>query len=391
MSSDRNTDLDAAEYLRELFARFRPRIVDGPLFDFSRLHSGSSVFCEVTPISANEVSGIVQIAGAHRVPLRTRGRGHALNGSSLPQKSELVVNTRELTGASHEPDGTVSVGAGMVLWDVDHWLRTEGCALPVLNDGYPGPSVGGFVAAGGFGPGSATAGGFWNNVAEVTIVKGDGRIEQLRRGTALFPWLFGSMGQLGIFVEAKLDIVDCADVPPLAGSGQRGVAREVMPAAQQSTFGPGIPDEAGRLFWFTLFVPEASLDHARVQLDSLEIRHPNTFALRNRYTYLITHREIVAPLIWPYSSPCNAVGSWGILNDVTAHGIEGMLAFDSDFTEIALANGYRRYVQSEVPHGPALYERYFGLEVYSHFRILKREHDPRNLFNRGWVFAPCGG
>jgi FAD/FMN-containing dehydrogenase len=220
------TDLEAARCLQKLFARFRAHIVECPLFDFSRLRTGAQVFCGVTPTSAREVSSIVQLAGEHAVPLRTRGNGHALNGSSLPRHAELVVHTRGLTEALYHPDGSVSVGAGAVLWSVDAWLRTKGCSLPVLNDGYAGPSVGGYVAAGGFGPGSAIAGGFWDNVAEITMVDGEGRVQRIRREAPLFPWLFGSMGQLGIIVRAKLDIVaraaataGCRFRP--AGSGRR--------------------------------------------------------------------------------------------------------------------------------------------------------------------------
>jgi FAD/FMN-containing dehydrogenase len=347
-----------------------------PLSDFSKLQSGVPVFCEVAPKSAHEVSGIVKLALRHGVSLRTRGNGHALNGSSLPQPDELVVHTRELTEVTYQPDGTVSAGAGVILWPLDAQLRARGWTLPVINDGYAGPSVGGFVAAGGFGPGSRLAGGFWDNVAEITMVDGDGRIRRLPREDPLFPWVFGSMGQLGTIVDAKLDVRACAAAAPAKGAEP--------PAAKP-------PGEAGRLFWFTLFVPESNLDHALAELDSLELRRPDTFAFRNRYTYFIAHRRVVAPLVWPHPTPCYAVGSWGILNDTTPQGIEKVLAFDADFMQIALRNGYRRYVQSELPSGPALYERYFGSQVFSQFRALKQAHDPANVLNRGWVFALPNG
>ncbi len=236
LSSDRPTNIEAADYLEKLFGAFRPCIVTDALFDFSRLHSGYPRFCEVSPIS------IVQLAGEHGIPLRTRGRGHALNGSSLPQKSELTVNTRNLTKASLQPDGTVAVGGGAVLWMVDEWLRTAGLSLPVVNDGYAGPSVGGFVAAGGFGPGSATAGGFWNNVSELTIVGGQGQIQRLGRDAPLFPWLFGAMGQLGIIVEAKLDTVARATALPVAGSEQLEALEGIVPDGQKTSSAPITPD-----------------------------------------------------------------------------------------------------------------------------------------------------
>ena len=77
--------------------------------------------------------------------------------------------------------------------------------------------MGGFVAAGGFGPGSRTAGGFSNNVAELTMVDGRGRLQRLSRDEALIPWLFGAMGQLGIVVEAQLEVTVRPNAAPLAG------------------------------------------------------------------------------------------------------------------------------------------------------------------------------
>lgn len=370
--------LKTAERLREIFAPYRPLIVPDPIWDFSRLHRGAPLFCQVSPGSAEQVSGIVRLARDHGIALRTRGNGHALNGSSVPKAGELVIGTRELTRVSQPMDGTITAGAGTVLWSLDAQVKARRWSLPVMNDGYAGPSVGGFIAAGGFGPGSRIAGGFWNNVEEVTLVDGEGQIRKVSVDDSLFPWLFGSMGQLGVVVEAKLDVVALAAVPPV---GDCGVPDQQIPRISLAA-----PDEAGRLFWFTLFVPESGLEQARAQLEALEPSHTGTFSFRNRYTYLLAHKRVVAPLVWPYPTSCYAVGSWGILNGVTASTIQRVLQFDADFMEIALANGFRRYVQSELPSGPAFYERYFGPEFYSRFRALKQAHDPGNLFNQGWVF-----
>jgi FAD/FMN-containing dehydrogenase len=385
-NSDRDGDAEAAERLHGLFGQFRPRMVKGPLVDFSRLHRGARTFCEVSPVSALETSEIVRLAGQYGVPVRTRGCGHTLNGSSLPRHGELLVSTRALIHARLQSDGTIYTGAGDVLWHVDSLIRAQGCALPVVNDGYAGPSVGGYVAAGGFGPGSRTAGGFWENVAELTVVDGQGAIHRLSREAPLFPWLFGSMGQLGIIVEARLETVPQTAVSAFDDHGRLTVdskppaAEQLAPSAQES------PDEAGKLFWFTLFVDESHLDDAHARLDSLELRYSTVFTFLRRYAYFIAHRHTAAPLIWPQATPFYAVGSWGTPKDGVSTDRSGVLEFDTEFTEMALAHGYRRYVQSEVPCGPHLYERCFGSEVYSRFRELKQHQDPDHLLNRGWVF-----
>jgi FAD/FMN-containing dehydrogenase len=367
-----------AEKLQKLFADFKPRVVKQPLSDFARLHTSVDRFCELSPRSAEEVADIVGLAAALGIPLRTRGNGHALNGSSLPRAGELVISTSELTAVAHLGVDSISVGAGAILWDLNDSLRSRGLYLPVINDGYRGPSVGGYVAAGGFGPGSATAGGFWNNVASLTIVDGRGALQRPKRNDALFPWIFGAMGQLGIVVEAELDVATCDEAIPLGRARDLHPSRDVPDRKAE--------DEAGRLFWFTLFVRSADLDEARARLKTLEQEHPATFAFRNRYTYFIHHRRIVAPLLWPAGVDCYAVGSWGIVHDAKPNLLERILAFDHAFTELAMSAGYRRYLQSEVPAGPALYSRYFGADLYARFRAHKDKQDPSELFNRGWVF-----
>jgi FAD/FMN-containing dehydrogenase len=383
MSTARSADLEQAERLCQLFGDFRPRISANPLFDFSTLHRSQPVFCEVSPTSAQEVSSLVQVAAREGISLRIRGKGHALNGSSLPRAAELVVQTQKLTHMTGGDDGTISVGAGAVLWNLDAELRKNGCSLPVLNAGYAGPSVGGFVAAGGFGPGSRFAGGFWNNVAEITIVNGHGVIQRIARADPLFPWLFGSMGQLGITVEARLDIRTSVSEIMIPGpSSAENTTHVEAPTSLNCESG-----RADRLFWFTLFVHEGQVPEARARLDALELRHSKTFSYRDRYTYFIAHRKVVAPLIWPQSTPCFAVGSWGRFNDLSASGIQRLMAFEADFMKVALRNGYKRYIQSEMACGPQLYEYCFGSEAYNKLRHLKQIQDPQHLINHGWVFV----
>jgi len=383
-----------AKSLCEIFREFGASLISEPISDFSRLHESSAHFCEVRPTSTEALSQIVRVAANHGIPIRTRGNGHTLNGSSLPQSHELMVRTLSLSHISDPSEGSVSVGAGCVIRDLQAWLRTRGYALPVLNAGRAGPTVGGYAAAGGFGPGSANAGGFWDNVSELTAVDGEGRVRVIARTDPLFPWLFGAMGQLGIITAAKLDIASESNSNSDSGADSVTHRRKYRAPQYESAFVQEPPamlassrDEAGKLFWFSLFVPASSVSEASMLLDDLERRHPNLFQLRDRYTYLIRHRNVVAPLIWPSPTSCYAVGTWGLLNDASPSRIDDVLAFDAEFMSIAIAKRYRRYVQSEAPSGPGFYRQYFGKTIYANFQARKAEVDPRQLLNRGWVFS----
>ena len=360
-------DPAAPECLLELFAAFRPRLVTEPLTDFSRLHLSTSSFCEVAPVSVDEVAGLVLLARQHNIPLRVRGQGHALNGSNLPQPGELVLQTRRLSWVRYEELGTVTAGAGIGLWTLRDLLNAEQFTLPVVNDGFSGPSVGGFIAAGGFGPGSASYGGFWENVAELVIAAAHGLL-RVKRGDPLFPWLFGSMGQLGLVVESKLDLV-----PAGPGASPRypdglSISCDDLGRASLGASGPP-PEESGtRLYWFTLFVPESRLEEARAHLGRLEAKHAGVFQYRERYCYLIHGRGRVVPsLVYPEAHSFFAIGIWGFHEDGTPTGIESLNSFEADFMQLALEQGFRRYLQSELSGGPDSYRRYFAPAILTRF------------------------
>lgn len=374
-----------AESLCGMFAEFRPTLAERALADFSRLKTGAPVYCELAPRTADAAARIVQKACRHGAALRTRAQGHSLNGASLPQASELLLSSRNLRQVRFEEPGTVTAGAGVVLWVLQYLLRRQGFELPVVNDGYPGPSVGGFLAAGGFGPRSSAHGGYWDNVAEVRLLDGDGQLRRVTADDPHFPWLFGSMGQLGVFVEVKLDIlpVDPAAPQPyplgLALAAPRLVSPEVPPEFAEGR------DEG--LFWFTLFVPDEHLDAALADLAGLEREHGGALRFQERYRYPIRHRGRVAPLVYPQACPFTATGAWGWLSDSSPGGLDRLYEFDGEFMALAQCRPYyRRYVQSELASSPEVYERCLGAEIYGAFCRLKSELDPRGVLNRGTVF-----
>lgn len=350
--------------------------------DFSGLRSSAERFSVALPRSAPELAALVRSAGERGLALRIRGQGHSLNGASLPAADELLVDMRDLRTLRFAQPGSVTVGAGAVLWIVQAVLRDQGFDLPVLNDGYPGPTVGGYMAAGGFGPGSGMHGGFWDNVIELTLVDGRGELRKVTPRDALFPWLFGAMGQLGIVAEATLSVIslNTAEYP----LGKAGILRRL---AQQHVPLKYARQGDERLFWFTLFVPDEQVTDAHRQLRLLEQRHAQALRYAERYTYAIRHRGRVAPLVYPQARAFTATGAWGWLADASEASVARLLDFDLDFMRLAQSSpDWRRYVQSELARGSEVYERCFGPTLYAELGRLKAELDPKGLFNRGSVF-----
>jgi FAD/FMN-containing dehydrogenase len=92
------------------------------------------------------------------------------------------------------------------------------------------------------------------------------------------------------------------------------------------------------------------------------------------------------PLVYPKESSFYALGTWGIHEDKSACGIAHLERFEADLIELTLARGYHRYIQSEMPYGPRVYEHYFGQELYAKFRHVKQLQDPQAILNRNSVF-----
>ena len=178
-----------------------------------------------------------------------------------------------------EAPATITVGSGAVLWDVRDFVAGYGYRLPVYNGGWAGPSVGGFVCAGGMGlrvppeeragydvpsPGAAPDpapvsiserhGGFWAHVARITFIDGCGRVHEVAAGDADFRWLFASMGQLGLILEVTLCLLPepgaAGGLP--TGGGRIPVSNPVDPGETDS-----LPPAGGIdwRYWFSALVP----------------------------------------------------------------------------------------------------------------------------------------
>ncbi|HEX5037128.1 MAG TPA: FAD-binding protein [bacterium] len=344
----------------------------GPLQDFGRLSSGSAAYEASHPATTDEVAALVRKARASRARIRVRGNAHSMNGSSLPRDGELLVRTDRLRAYRFEEPGTVTVGAGMGMYELRAFLKARKYHLPVVNDGSGGPTVGGYIAAGGIGGQSRFYGGFWENVLEITLVTGTGDVLKIRPGDALFPWMFGSMGQLGIVTQAKLKIQNSEATYPLGESGEI----------------PAVPvGGAERLYWFTLFVPAPELDAANELIRKIKQDHAETFNYKQDYVYPIKFFAFNPPLVFPAQRDFVGVGLWGY---PATPGGSALMDVEKDVMEAVRAHReapYRRYIQSEPVAPNTDYRDYFGAAVYDEFLAIKKRLDPDFLLDCGTVFA----
>lgn len=373
-------DVDAVS---RTFAEFAVRVENEPLRDFAALDESVAPYCAVYPPDSETVCRILARAHASGAPVRLRGRGHSMNGSSLPRAGDLLLSTDRLLSLRFVRPGTVHAGAGVQLWTARAIAARFAQLVPVVNHGYPAPSVGGYVASGGFGTASELHGGFWNTVRAVTVVDAAGSAHEIRETDPLFRWVFGSMGQLGCVVEVELKVTGPPDEYP---EGLVVTPEQIRAADRWSWTSELVEEARHRLLWFTLLTDDRRRGAARHLLEALQTEFSADVAFRNPYEYFVAPGALVAPLFYDGVGPCFATGVWGMLRGDRRTRRDTAIRFERAFRAGAAERGCGRYVQSEFTSDDSSVALALRAR-YDELRDLRRRFDRSDVINRGAVFS----
>lgn len=332
---------------------------------------GAGSYWHESPDCLAELETVVSVAAQSKKCIRLRGNGHSMNASSLPREGELLIDMRRMSHYVFESSDTVTVDAGVAVWDVNLMLKQYGYELLVYNDGNAAASsLGGYVSAGGIGYTSNLHGGFWNSVEAITFVTAAGEVKNISRREPVFKWFFGSMGQFGVIAKVRLKIkaIQGCRQSKVCGLGGSVVATS---------------HDWESIVWFTLFVPKLFWKVARSELLAIKARHEGAWLPRVPYVYRLPFQDFVPPLIHSYQGELVAVGLWGEAPE-GGFNWERIAAIDADIQALVEKNSriYRRYVQTERVL-PEFYRDYFDAGVFSYFRKIKKFFDPDDLFSPG--------
>jgi glycolate oxidase FAD binding subunit len=167
----------------------------------------------VLPESIEEVSTVLAAAGQQRAAVVPWGTGTAMALGNLPRAYDVALVTNRLSRIlEYEPaDLTLTVQTGIAMKDLASELERNGQFLPL--DAPPNATLGGVLATGSFGPWRHAYGPARDWVLGVRIVHADGRVTKAGgrvvknvAGYDMTKLYLGSLGTLGVTVEASLKV-----------------------------------------------------------------------------------------------------------------------------------------------------------------------------------------
>ncbi len=159
------------------------------------------------PRSLSSLHECFHYAYSNGMKLAFRGGGQSFYGQPLCDKG-MVIDTKALQTADsffEIGDAWLKAPAGMLLYDLQVFLRQKGLRLPVYTSATKA-TLGGTLAAGGISGRSFSRGLLAEHVLEIELMGTDGKLWECNPATNsdIFSYSLGTMGMNGVILTAKI-------------------------------------------------------------------------------------------------------------------------------------------------------------------------------------------
>jgi FAD/FMN-containing dehydrogenase len=167
------------------------------------------------PKSVRDIVRIVRYANHQRLKVAMRGQGHSHYGHAQVDAG-IVIDSSTLRLVESPSERTIDAQPGATWADVTDASLMAGLTPPVLPDVMM-LTVGGTLSVGGLGCTSQHHGSIADNVEELDVVTGDGRLITCSndRERELFDMVLAGIGQCAIIVRARLRVVPAPETVTL--------------------------------------------------------------------------------------------------------------------------------------------------------------------------------
>jgi glycolate oxidase len=170
----------------------------------------------VLPTTTAQISEILKLANAQRIPVTPRGSGTNISGGSVPVRGGIVLCTTKMNRILevNKANLTATVEPGVVLQDFNNLLAKENLFYPPDPQSFLTCTIGGTVAENSGGPLCIKYGVTKQYVLGLEVVLPDGYVLNVggstvknRTGYDLVPLFTGSEGTLGIITRITLRLI----------------------------------------------------------------------------------------------------------------------------------------------------------------------------------------
>jgi len=161
------------------------------------------------PGSVDDIVAMVRYANQHKLKVAIRGNGHSRYGQTQAEAG-VVINSRSLNAVRVRTPQSADAQPGAL------WSAVADATLPkgLTPRVFPGTclkliTVGGMLNAGGIGNMSPHFGALVDNVIDLDVVTGDGRLVTCspEHESELFDMVLAGQGQCGVIVRAGLPLL----------------------------------------------------------------------------------------------------------------------------------------------------------------------------------------
>ena len=169
----------------------------------------------VAPATYEQTAEVMRYAHAEGLAVIPRGAGAHMHIGNVPERYDIALSLSRLNAVvEHEPaDLTATVQAGLTLGELQTRLGGAGQILPLDPPGGELATIGGILAANAWGPWRHAFGSARDMTIGLRVVTGEGRITRAGgrvvknvAGYDLCKLYVGSLGTLGVIVEATFKL-----------------------------------------------------------------------------------------------------------------------------------------------------------------------------------------